>query len=60
MVQTCYKYDGGDWERSAERNGVSGLFKKVIGLNNKSTKPRRGGNEDTYELVTPFVADEWG
>lgn len=59
MVQTCYRCED-DWERSPERNGVSGLFKKVIGRNNKSPKPRRGGNEDTYELVTPFVADEWG
>lgn len=60
MVQACYRYDDDLEERSAERNGVRGLFKKVIGVNNKSARPRRGGNEDTYELVTPFVADEWG
>lgn len=39
-----------------ERRRVSGLFKNLIGRGNR----RRGGNEDTYDLVTPFVANEWG
>ncbi|KAF9495451.1 hypothetical protein BDN71DRAFT_882088 [Pleurotus eryngii] len=49
-----------DLNDNDERSGVGGLFKRVIGRGNK---PRRGGgNEDTYELVTPFVPDseEWG
>ncbi|RDB22537.1 hypothetical protein Hypma_010030 [Hypsizygus marmoreus] len=56
MVQTCYRSE--DVPRDAtERHSVGGLFKRVMG---RSSKPRRGGNEDTYELVTPFVPDEWG
>lgn len=49
-----------DLNDNDERSGVGGLFKRVIG---RGSKPRRGGgNEDTYELVTPFVPDseEWG
>ena len=53
MVQTCYGC-GVDWERSAERNGFCGLFKKVIGLNNRT---RREGNEDTEASHT--VLHRW-
>ena len=35
--------------------GVSGLFKRVMGRN----KARKGVNEDTYDLVTPFMMDEY-
>ncbi|TDL29410.1 hypothetical protein BD410DRAFT_709722 [Rickenella mellea] len=44
-------------DRSLLRRGV----KKVFGKANKSTNARgRGGNADTYELVTPFRLDDWG
>lgn len=62
MMETCYpsSYDGGSMEAPEPRT-VSGLFKRVIGRGNKNAKKGRGGgNEDTYELVTPFVPDEWG
>ncbi|KAG6821578.1 hypothetical protein H0H93_000087 [Arthromyces matolae] len=53
MMTTCYP-DEDVYAESSERRG---LFKRVMG---RSTKPTRGGNEDTYQLVTPFVPDEWG
>ncbi|KAF9076815.1 hypothetical protein BDP27DRAFT_1312638 [Rhodocollybia butyracea] len=60
MLEICYpdEFDGGT--APAERSGMSGLFKKVIGRGSKSSKKGRGGNEETYDLVTPFVPDEWG
>lgn len=61
MLQSCYpdEFDSGD--RVVERSGMSGLFKKVIGRGGKSNKKGRGGtNEEMYDLVTPFVPDEWG
>ena len=44
-----------------ERSSVSGLFKRVIGRGNKDKKKgKQTNNEETYQLVTPFVPDEWG
>lgn len=43
---------------SAPRKGVGGIFKRVIGRS-KGPKGSRV-NEEIYDLVTPFVADEWG
>ncbi|KAG6854868.1 hypothetical protein C0991_012058 [Blastosporella zonata] len=54
MITTCYPDDDVPHDPSERR----GLFQRVMGRSNKA--PRRGGNEDTYELVTPFVPDEWG
>ncbi|KAF9006497.1 hypothetical protein BDQ17DRAFT_287530 [Cyathus striatus] len=61
MVQMCYPTNNSDQiPEPTERTGMGGLFKRVMGRNNKANKTGRGGNEDTYELVTPFVPDEWG
>lgn len=60
MVQICYpgrEEDG--LQDPPDRSGVGGLFKRVMGRNNNRST-RTGGNEDTYELITPFVPDEWG
>ncbi|KIM46308.1 hypothetical protein M413DRAFT_65119 [Hebeloma cylindrosporum] len=44
-----------------ERSSVSGLFKRVIGRGHKDKKKgKQTNNEETYQLVTPFVPDEWG
>jgi hypothetical protein len=63
MVDLCYpsEPESGGMEGSdpAERRTVGGLFKRVIGRHKNGNKGR-GGNEDTYDLVTPFVPDEWG
>ena len=60
MVQTCYPSPAeDDLQNFPERSSVGGLFKRVIGRNNNRSS-RTGGNEDTYELVTPFLPDEWG
>ncbi|KAG6911236.1 hypothetical protein DXG01_003103 [Tephrocybe rancida] len=54
MITVCYP----DEDLTNVPTERRGLFQRVIGRSNKA--PRRGGNEDTYELVTPFVPDEWG
>lgn len=61
MMELCYpsSYEA-DSSGGAERSGVGGLFKRVIGRGIRKDKRGKGGNEDTYELVTPFVPDEWG
>jgi hypothetical protein len=41
-----------------ERSTMGGLFKKVIRLSKTHGSKGRGRNDDTYELVTPFVPDE--
>lgn len=56
MIEICYPNMNADETDDPERRRVSGLFKNLIGRGNR----RRGGNEDTYDLVTPFVANEWG
>ncbi|KAG6833906.1 hypothetical protein H0H87_007917 [Tephrocybe sp. NHM501043] len=54
MITTCYPDEDVLYEQTERR----GLFQRVMGRSSKA--PRRGRNEDTYELVTPFVPDEWG
>jgi hypothetical protein len=59
LIDLCYPevvYDDGD--HSPERRGMSGLFKRVIGMGNRNKKDCRRGNEETYDMVTPFVLDE--
>lgn len=58
MLDTCYGSET-PTSSSSERT-VGGLFKKVIGRGNRNNRKGRSGNEDTYELVTPFVPDQWG
>ncbi|KAJ7684021.1 hypothetical protein B0H17DRAFT_941288 [Mycena rosella] len=63
MVETCYPTLAEPNGEVGERSRVGGLFKKVIGRaggRKDKQKKGKGGNEDTYELVTPFVLDEWG
>ncbi|KAF9268129.1 hypothetical protein L218DRAFT_854001 [Marasmius fiardii PR-910] len=59
MIQLCYPsfYEP---DSSGEGGSVGKLFKKFGRGNKNGRKGHRGGNEETYELVTPFVADEWG
>ena len=56
MTEACYPSMNADETDDPDRKRVGGLFKNLIGRGNR----RRGGNEDTYDLVTPFVANEWG
>ena len=62
MVQTCYPNIHQDpSENEPERTRVSQYFKRVIGLSSKDKKKTKGtNNEDTYQLVTPFIPNEWG
>ncbi|KAG1752639.1 uncharacterized protein EDB91DRAFT_1044329 [Suillus paluster] len=61
-IDSCYPRDD---ERPAStdfsdtsRSRMAGMFNRVI---NRGRTPRgRGGNEEIYDLVTPFVPDEWG
>lgn len=66
MVDMCFPESAAPHEssgRSAIGGRVGGLFKRVkyIGRSGQlSGNSRRGaGNEDTYEMVTPFVPDQW-
>ena len=62
MVQTCYPNINQDFsENEPERTRVRQYLKRVIGLSNKDKKKAKGtNNEDTYQLVTPFIPNEWG
>ncbi|KAJ7276554.1 hypothetical protein B0H12DRAFT_1085921 [Mycena haematopus] len=61
MVETCYPQMTEPGEDDGERSRVGGLFKKVIGRGGRKDRSKKGGgNLDTYELVTPFVLDDWG
>ncbi|KAG7096783.1 hypothetical protein E1B28_004193 [Marasmius oreades] len=59
MIQLCYP-SSYEPDSSNEGGGVGKLFKKFGRGNKNGRKGQRGGNEEVYELVTPFVADEWG
>jgi hypothetical protein len=41
-------------EEEGQRRGFLG---RLMG---RSTKPQRGPNAEVYDLVTPFISDEWG
>ena len=58
MIQLCYP-NAYEAESSNEGGGVGKYFKK-FGRNKQNGRKAGRGNEDVYELVTPFVADEWG
>ncbi|KAK0490857.1 hypothetical protein IW261DRAFT_1325595 [Armillaria novae-zelandiae] len=61
MMDRCYPtLESMDLAESSERSGMGRVFRKVMGRGNKNNKQGRGGNMDTYELVTPFVPEEWG
>ncbi|KAH7914396.1 hypothetical protein BJ138DRAFT_1000107 [Hygrophoropsis aurantiaca] len=61
-IDTCY---ANDFEANmaledsdGPRKGVGGMFKRVMG---RGKAPKgRGGNDEVYDLVTPFVMEEWG
>ena len=44
-------------EAGVERRG---FIKKALGLGKTSRDKSRGGNADTYDLITPFRLDNWG
>jgi len=47
-------------DEGPEKRSFGGVFKKVMGRGNKQSRGNRGGNEEVFELVTPFVPEEWG
>jgi len=56
MVDQFYPNTPGG-EEEVRRKGGRALIGRLMG---RSTKPQRGRNADVYDLVTPFVPDEWG
>ncbi|KAI0307261.1 hypothetical protein B0F90DRAFT_1622652 [Multifurca ochricompacta] len=44
-------------EEEVRRRGGRALIGRLMG---RASKPQRGRNADVYDLVTPFVPDEWG
>ncbi|EIW82331.1 hypothetical protein CONPUDRAFT_89750 [Coniophora puteana RWD-64-598 SS2] len=60
FIDTCYPNDSEPSrtdEQDTVRRGVGGIFKRVMGRNKA---PKSRGNDEIYDLVTPFVPDEWG
>jgi len=63
MVQVCYAHINqghSEYDIVPERTRVTQYIKRVIGLSNKDKKKKGTNNEDTYQLVTPFISNEWG
>ncbi|KAF9247348.1 hypothetical protein BU15DRAFT_84860 [Melanogaster broomeanus] len=63
-IDTCYPNETEsstpiDQASLMRRGVVGGMFRRVIGRN-KGTSKGSSGNEEIYDLVTPFVPDEWG
>jgi hypothetical protein len=60
-VESCYpaEREVARVEDGSDKRSLGGVFKKVIGRGNKQSRGR-GGNEEVYEFVTPFMANEWG
>jgi hypothetical protein len=62
MVDQFYPNERGSVEAEAgdeevRRRGGRALIGRLIG---RTSRPVRGRNADVYDLVTPFVPDEWG
>lgn len=56
MVDQFYPAPAGG-EEEVRRRGGRALIGRLMG---RPSKPQRGRNADVYDLVTPFVPDEWG
>jgi hypothetical protein len=56
MVDQFYPTPAGG-EEEVRRKGGRALIGRLMG---RPSKPQRGRNADVYDLVTPFVPDEWG
>ena len=60
MVQMAYpSVKEEDDDDGQGRSTVADLFKRVIGRGGKDKKKGRANNE-TYQMVIPFVSDGWG
>lgn len=62
-IDNCYQTEAErvapiDQEAVSKKGVVGGMIKRVMGRH-RSNKGSTG-NEEIYELVTPFVSDEWG
>ncbi|KAI6134985.1 hypothetical protein EV401DRAFT_1845067 [Pisolithus croceorrhizus] len=59
FIDSCYPSDtdAAVFDGEAPKRGVGGMLKRVMG---RSKGKGSRGNEEIYDLVTPFVADEWG
>jgi len=61
-IDSCYPRDDERPTSTAfsdtSRSLMGGMFKRVI-KRGKAARGR-GGNEEIYDLVTPFVSEEWG
>ena len=58
IMDMCYPTAPDPTEPSSSERGVGRLLKKVVGRNNRNRRSTRG-NDATYELVTPFVVDQY-
>lgn len=55
LVDTYYPTEASANAESAEHQSSGGLLSFF-----RRRRPSRDRNADTYDIVTPFVADEWG
>ena len=62
VVQMCYPAVEQSSEFDIpERTKMTDMFKRVMKRGNKDKKKgKTTNNEESYQLVTPFVPDEWG
>lgn len=58
MMETCYpSLDTGHYPDPDAKRSMGGFLKRLKG-GKTAKKGGRGGNEETYELVTPFFLDQ--
>lgn len=59
FIDSCYPNDTGmaALDGDAPKRGVGGMLKRVMG---RSKGRGSRGNEEIYDLVTPFVSEDWG
>ena len=56
LIETCYPSDRTE-ERSGRERGVGNWVRGFLGRERQRSRDR---NEHTFDVVTPFVPDEWG
>lgn len=57
LARCVDQYYPQDRPSAADNDERRGIFSRVLGRGKKKTGP--SANEDSYDLVTPFVMDQW-
>ena len=61
IVMACYPEEvvNPDKEERKPSRGVGNLFKRVVGLGGSGNREEPQGNEDVYDIITPFRIDQY-